>query len=180
MFPLYWLQTLSSSWNSCLEQRHACLSYSIFSQFSNGVFLHSPSAGWCPHCHNQMLSSLESYSLSAKSPRELFLICKEISCILSRSAMSKVSSDKKGFIINKLQKQNFGLGLTEQLSTPLNISMHILQTVLYRFPKVMTRRICLTIKRRKELLQLVIIPFILMTLMFDSGVTLRGEIRCYM
>ena len=127
-----------------------------------------------------MLSSLESYSLSAKSPRGLFLICKEISCILSRSAMSKVSSDKKGFIINKLQKQNFGLGLTEQLSTPLNISMHILQTVLYRFPKVMTRRICLTIKRRKELLQLVIIPFILMTLMFDSGVTLRGEIRCYM
>ena len=27
-----------------------------------------------------------------------------------------------------------------------NISMHILHTVLYRFPKVLTRRICLTIK----------------------------------
>ena len=172
MFPLYWLQTLSSSWNSCLEQRNACLSYSILSQFSKAVFLHSPSAGWCPHCHNQMLSSLESYSLSAKSPRELFLICKEISCILSRSAMSKVSSDKKGFIINKLQKQNFGLGRTEQLFTPLNISMHILQTVLYRFPKVLTRRICLTIMRKKELLQLMIISFILMTLMFDSRVIL--------
>ena len=172
MFPLYWLQTLSSSWNSCLEQRHACLSYSIFSQFSKGGFLHSPSAGWCLHCHSQMLSSLESYSLSAKSPGKLFLTCKEISCVLSRSAMSKVSSDKKGFIINKLQKQNFGLGLTEQLSTSLNISMHILYAVHYMFPKVMTRRFCLTIKRKKELLQLVIIPFILMTLMFDSGVTL--------
>ena len=172
MFPLYWLQTLSSSWNSCLEQRHACLSYSIFSQFSNGVFLHSPSAGWCLHCHSQMLSSLESYSLPAKSPGKLFLTCKEISCVLSRSAMSKVSSDKKGFIINKLQKQNFGLKLTEQLFTPLNISMHILHTVLYMFPKVLTRRICLTIKRKKELLQLMIISFILMTLMFDSGVTL--------
>ena len=172
MFPLYWLQTLSSSWNSCLEQRHACLTYSIFSQFSNGVFLHSPSAGWCLHCHSQMLSSLESYSLPAKSPGKLFLTCKEISCVLSRSAMSKVSSDKKGFIINKLQKQNFGLKLTEQLFTPLNISMHILQTVLYRFPKVLTRRICLTIMRKKELLQLMIISFILMTLKFDSGVTL--------
>ena len=172
MFPLYWLQTLSSSWNSCLEQRHACLSYSIFSQFSNGVFLHSPSAGWCLHCHSQMLSSLESYSLPAKSPGKLFLTCKEISCVLSRSAMSKVSSDKKGFIINKLQKQNFGLGLTEQLSTSLNISMHILYAVHYMFPKVLRWRFCLTIKRKKELLQLMIISFILMTLMFDSGVTL--------
>ena len=86
--------------------------------------------------------------------------------------MSKVSSDKKGFIINKLQKQNFGLGRTEQLFTPLNISMHILQTVLYMFPKVLTRRICLTIMRMKELLQLVIISLILMTLKFDSGATL--------
>ena len=123
-----------------------------------------------------MLSSLESYSLSAKSPRELFLIYKEISCILSRSAMSKVSSDKKGFIINELQKQNFGLGLTKQLSTPLNISMHILHIVLYRFPKMLTRRICLTIKRKKELLQLVIISFILMTLMFDSGLICKEKL----
>ena len=172
MFPLFWLQTLSSSWNSCLRHRNACISYSILSQFSKRVFLHSPSGGWCVHCHNQMLCSLESYSLSAKSPRELFLICKEISCILSRSAMSKVSSDKKGFIINKLQKQNFGLKLTELFFTPLNISMHILHIVLYIFPKVMTRRICLTIKRKKELLQLMIISFILMTLMFDSGLIL--------
>ena len=27
-----------------------------------------------------------------------------------------------------------------------NISMHILHTVLYTFPKVLTRRICLTVK----------------------------------
>ena len=33
-------------------------------------------------------------------------------------------------------------------------------------------------QRVQELLQLVIISFILMTLMFDSGVILKGEIRC--
>ena len=93
-------------------------------------------------------------------------------CVLSRSAMSKVSSENKESIINKVQQHKFGLKLTEQLFTPLNISMHILQTVLYMLPKVLTRRICLTIKRKKELLQLMIISFILMTLMFDSGVIL--------
>ena len=36
---------------------------------------------------------------------------------------------------------------------PCNISMHILHTVLYTFPKVLTRR-----KKLKELLQLVIFP----------------------
>ena len=34
-------------------------------------------------------------------------------------------------------------------------------------------------QRVQELLQLVIISFILMTLMFDSGVILKGEIRCW-
>ena len=55
--------------------------------------------------------------------------------------------------------------------TPLhpNISMHILHTVLYIFLKVLTRRICLTIK---SLFYLVIILLILMTFMFDSGVML--------
>ena len=55
--------------------------------------------------------------------------------------------------------------------TPLhpNISMHILHTVLYMFLKVLTRRICLTIK---SLFYLVIILLILMTFMFDSGVIL--------
>ena len=55
--------------------------------------------------------------------------------------------------------------------TPLhpNISMHILHTVLYIFLKVLTRRICLTIK---SLFYLVIILLILMTFMFDSGVIL--------
>ena len=55
--------------------------------------------------------------------------------------------------------------------TPLhpNISMHILHTVLYIFLKVLTRRICLTIK---SLFYLVIILLILMTFMFDSGLIL--------
>ena len=55
--------------------------------------------------------------------------------------------------------------------TPLhpNISMHILHTVLYMFLKVLTRRICLTIK---SLFYLVIILLILMTFMFDLGVIL--------
>ena len=55
-----------------------------------------------------------------------------------------------------------------------NISMHILHSFLYTFPKVLTRRIWLTIKS----LLLVIIFFILMTLMCDSGVILQGETRC--
>ena len=42
-----------------------------------------------------------------------------------------------------------------------NISMYILHTVLYTFPKVLTRRIYLTIKSS------MIISFILVTLMFD-------------
>ena len=49
----------------------------------------------------------------------------------------------------------------------LNISMHILHTVLYTFPKVLTRRICLTVK---SFFYLVIISLILMTFMLDPGV----------
>ena len=48
-----------------------------------------------------------------------------------------------------------------------NISMHILHTVLYTFPKVLTRRICLTVK---SFFYLVIISLILMTFMLDPGV----------
>ena len=43
---------------------------------------------------------------------------------------------------------------------------HILHTVLYTFPKVLTRRICLTIL---SFPYLVTLSFILVTLMFDSG-----------
>ena len=43
----------------------------------------------------------------------------------------------------KLQKKSLILGLTLISS---NISMHILHTVLYTFPKVLTRRISLTIQ----------------------------------
>ena len=54
--------------------------------------------------------------------------------------------------------------------------MFILKTVLYKFSKVLTKRIQLF--NNQELLELVIIPLIPLTLMFDSGVILHGEIRC--
>ena len=57
-----------------------------------------------------------------------------------------------------------------------NISMYILKTVIYKFSKVLTKRIQLF--NNQELLELVIIPLIPLTLMFDSGVILHGEIRC--
>ena len=59
------------------------------------------------------------------------------------------------------------------LTNPLHpyINVQVLQAILYTFPMVLKRKICLTIKFR-------IIAFILMTLIFDSGVTLLGEIRC--
>ena len=60
-------------------------------------------------------------------------------------------------------------------SLQCNISWHILPTVLYALPKVLMRRICETIKS----LSLVTISFILVTLMFDSGVILQREIRCW-
>ena len=54
--------------------------------------------------------------------------------------------------------------------------MHILHTVLYTFPKVLTDEESLFTDQK--LLLLVIISFILMTLMFDSSLMLYGEIRC--
>ena len=45
--------------------------------------------------------------------------------------------------------------------------MHILHTVLYTFPRVLTRRIC------QEVFQFMIIYFILVTLPFDSGFILH-------
>ena len=44
--------------------------------------------------------------------------------------------------------------------------MHILDTVFHTFPQVLTRRVCF---RTQKLLQMVIISFILMTLICDSG-----------
>ena len=57
------------------------------------------------------------------------------------------------------------------LTNPLHpyISRHILHTVLYTFPELLTRRICLKIKSFYKLL---VISLILVTLMFDSGVIL--------
>ena len=57
-----------------------------------------------------------------------------------------------------------------------NISIHILHTVLYTFPNVPARRIFLN---NQEVLQLMIISFILMTLLFVPWVILKGEIRCW-
>ena len=48
--------------------------------------------------------------------------------------------------------------------------MHILHAVLYTFPRLPTGRICSL--NNQEHLWLVIISFILMTLLFDSGVIL--------
>ena len=54
------------------------------------------------------------------------------------------------------------------------ISIYILHTVLYTFPKVFKMRILFT---NQELYYLVIISFILVTLLCDSGVIWYGEIR---
>ena len=54
--------------------------------------------------------------------------------------------------------------------------MHILHSVLYTFANVLARRSNLF--KNQEVLQLIIIFFILMTIMFDSGMILKGEIRC--
>ena len=48
----------------------------------------------------------------------------------------------------------------------LYIGMHILHTVFYTFPEGLTKE---NLFENQELLWLVIISFILMTLMFDSG-----------
>ena len=57
-----------------------------------------------------------------------------------------------------------------------NISMHILHTVLYTFPEVLTRG---NVFKNQELYKLLIIFLILETLVFDSGVILLGEIRSW-
>ena len=54
--------------------------------------------------------------------------------------------------------------------------MHILHTVLCTFPDVLAKE---NLFNNQEVLQLIIISFILMTLMFNSGVILKGEIRCW-
>ena len=55
-----------------------------------------------------------------------------------------------------------------------NISGHILHTVLYTFPEVLIRRICLSIN---SFLCWWSFHFFLLTLMFDWSVILWGEIR---
>ena len=51
--------------------------------------------------------------------------------------------------------------------------MHIIHTVLYTFPEVLSERICYKVKSFIKL----VISLILATLMFDSGVIFLGEIK---
>ena len=83
--------------------------------------------------------------------------------------MIKLSSTQG--IINSDQENCF-LDFGKEKSNPLhsNSKMHILHTVLYTYPKALTRRICLV--NNQDLLKLVIISFILPTSIFDSVVFL--------
>ena len=56
-----------------------------------------------------------------------------------------------------------------------HISMQVFHTVLYTFFIVITNRISLT---NLEDLEFAIIPYILITLLFDSGMMLLEEVRC--
>ena len=69
-------------------------------------------------------------------------------------------------------------GLFSRRIIPLHpkISMHILQIVLYAVLRVLTRRICSTIQ---SFFSWWSFPLILMTLMFDTGMVLLGEIWCW-
>ena len=58
-----------------------------------------------------------------------------------------------------------------------DISMNILHTVLNTFPYVPAGH-RENLFNNQEVLQFIIIAFILMTLMSDSGVILKREIRC--
>ena len=69
----------------------------------------------------------------------------------------------------------FGNGWAEILQS--NISMHILLTVLYQFPIVLTRRICLTIMSYVR--QLAIISFTPVTLMFNTDAMLWEKLDCH-
>ena len=56
------------------------------------------------------------------------------------------------------------------------ISIQVLHTVFYTFPN---DGICKeNLSNNQELIEVAIIPFILMTLMFDLRVILLGEFRC--
>ena len=56
-----------------------------------------------------------------------------------------------------------------------NISIYILHTVLYTFPKVDKENLF----KNQEPYELLIISLILVTLMFDSGVILYGETKSW-
>ena len=86
--------------------------------------------------------------------------------------MIKLSSTQG--IIDSDQENCFS-DFGKEKSNPLhsNSKMHILHTVLYTYPKALTRRICLI--NNQELLKLVIISFVLptyITYIFDSVVFL--------
>ena len=81
-------------------------------------------------------------------------------------------------LLTRYQKMTLWSGSNRRyLLKPLhpNISLQVPHTILFKFPLVLTRRISLY---DQELLDVAIIPFHLMTLMFGSGTILLGEIRC--
>ena len=57
-----------------------------------------------------------------------------------------------------------------------NISIHVLHTAIYTFPKVLTRRICSTIKSFSWWLSLIFS----WSQMNDSAVSLWGQTRCWL
>ena len=69
------------------------------------------------------------------------------------------------------------LGMGGLKSLQSNISVHILDTVLYQFPIVLTRRICLTIMSYVR--QLAIISFTPVTLMFNTDAMLWEKLDCH-
>ena len=102
-----------------------------------------------------------------------FLLLSFPACWCCKYVLGSKKKKKKEFMTKQLNTScSFFFSLN-----PLhpNISMHILHTALYTFPKVLTGRICLPIKR---FLPKWTLPFFLMTLVCDSGVILLGEIRC--
>ena len=76
-----------------------------------------------------------------------YVLCKPSTGIAFPAGSKRVITS--GRVANKNSGFNSSLshGVQDTQFLFLTISMHILHTVLYTFPKVLTRRICLTIKR---------------------------------
>ena len=153
--PSYWI-----NWSN-LKSHHNLLVLSVYlPQMKVLLFctghksqVHDVSCTICT-CVMIELSSLDSLTHSVMS-------WLPASCISGRGPMTPLPPSLS--LSMMAQKQ-----INQTCLNPLHpiISMYILHTVLCTFPKVLTRRISF------NNLWLVIISFILVTLMFDSGVIL--------